>query len=144
MLPRSFRLTPTSEILYQPYRVPPYRLGSTRLTESSGRSRSRILASIPCNAAWSATGPARTASPFGSFVMVSPPNHADHSDLRWPLVQWTSFPNRYDVVRLWPVRIYRAQQEGMVTTVMSVLLVILGYLLGSVPFAYAAGKWLKR
>ena len=58
--------------------------GSTWVTDSSGRPRSRTLASRPCSAAWSTTGPWRTVVPSPSWLRVIPSNRAAQRELRRP------------------------------------------------------------
>src|SRR5215207_9326174 len=51
--------------------------GSIWRTESSGRPRSRILASRPWRAGWSVTGPAMVVTPWSSLLTCKPSNQAD-------------------------------------------------------------------
>src|SRR5664280_3787172 len=51
-------------------------LGSTWVTETSGRPTSRTFWSRPCSAAWSATGPWMRVVPSLSLVRLSPSNQA--------------------------------------------------------------------
>jgi FAD/FMN-containing dehydrogenase len=61
--------------------------GSVRRTSSKSRPRSRTLASRPCRAAWSATGPAMVVWPCSSLVISSPSNQADQPLSRTPLMR---------------------------------------------------------
>src|ERR1043165_5586127 len=60
--------------------------GSLQQTESSGMPRSRTLRSSPYSAAWSATRPAISVSPFAVCVIVIPSNHAPHCAPSCPLI----------------------------------------------------------
>jgi hypothetical protein len=51
-----------------------------------GRPKSRILASRPCRAAWSATGPAMVVWPAWSLLTCRPSNQADQRASKTP---WT-------------------------------------------------------